>query len=143
MWTLKLRLATSCLACLNVLVSWQENFGIQEISKRTWVHTRCYRLWSNAQKKDFKLPSRVKLWLLFGNIISTFKLKYKIYFVTKGDPIEFLSWLLNSLHLTLNGTKSATSSIIYKTFQGRMKIYTKKIPPVDVVSLILVLIFFL
>ena len=52
----------------------------------------------------------------------------------KGDPIEFLSWLLNSLHLTLNGTKSATSSIIYKTFQGRMKIYTRKIPPVDVVN---------
>jgi U4/U6.U5 tri-snRNP-associated protein 2 len=42
-----------------------------------------------------------------------------------------MSWLLNSLHLTLNGTKNPNSSIIYKTFQGQMKIYTKKILPVD------------
>lgn len=59
--------------------------------------------------------------------------KVKINFYFKGDPIDFLSWLLNSLHLTLNGTKNSSSSIIYKTFQGRMKIYTKKIPPIDVV----------
>jgi U4/U6.U5 tri-snRNP-associated protein 2 len=51
----------------------------------------------------------------------------------KGDPIEFLSWFLNSLHLTLNGTKNENSSIIYKTFQGKMKVYTRKIPPVDLV----------
>ena len=50
-----------------------------------------------------------------------------------ADPIEFLSWMLNSLHLTLNGTKKANSSIIYKTFQGQMRIYTKKILPVDIV----------
>jgi hypothetical protein len=50
-----------------------------------------------------------------------------------GDPIEFLSWLINSLHITLNGTKNSNSSIIYKTFQGQMKVYTKKIAPVDLV----------
>lgn len=60
--------------------------------------------------------------------------KKKFQITNQGDPIEFLSWLLNSLHLTLNGTKSSNSSIIYKTFQGKMKIYTRKIPPVDLVN---------
>jgi hypothetical protein len=50
-----------------------------------------------------------------------------------GDPIEFLSWLLNSLHITLNGTKGPNSSIIYKAFQGNMKVYTRKILPMDLV----------
>ncbi len=57
----------------------------------------------------------------------------KLNKITKGDPIDFLSWLLNSLHLTLNGTKNPNSSIIYKTFQGQMRVYTKKIAPVDIV----------
>jgi U4/U6.U5 tri-snRNP-associated protein 2 len=48
-----------------------------------------------------------------------------------GDPVEFLSWFLNALHLALNGTKKATSSIIYKTFLGAMKIHSQRIPPID------------
>lgn len=57
--------------------------------------------------------------------------KKKFQITSQGDPIEFLSWLLNSLHITLNGTKNPNSSIIYKLFQGKMKIYTRKIAPVD------------
>jgi hypothetical protein len=49
----------------------------------------------------------------------------------KGDPVDFLSWLLNALHLALNGTKKSTSSIIYRSFHGAMKIYSRKIPPVE------------
>ena len=48
-----------------------------------------------------------------------------------GDPIDFLSWFLNALHLALNGTKKKNSSIIYKTFLGHMRIYTRKIPPLE------------
>ncbi len=48
-----------------------------------------------------------------------------------GDPVEFLSWFLNALHLALNGTKKPTSSIIYKTFLGAMKIHSQRIPPID------------
>lgn len=58
--------------------------------------------------------------------------KKKFQITQQNDPIEYLSWLLNSLHLTLNGTKNPNSSIIYKTFQGQMKIYTKKILPVEI-----------
>ncbi|CAF0812132.1 unnamed protein product [Adineta ricciae] len=57
--------------------------------------------------------------------------KKRFQITEQGDPVEFLAWLLNSLHLTLNGTKSANSSIIYKAFQGKMRVYTRKIPPVD------------
>lgn len=48
-----------------------------------------------------------------------------------GDPIDFLSWFLNALHLALNGTKKRDSSIVYKTFLGHMRIYTRKIPPLE------------
>ena len=50
----------------------------------------------------------------------------------QGDAVSFLSWLLNALHLALGGTKKPSSSIIYKTFRGSMRIYTKKIMPTDV-----------
>ncbi|KAH9645767.1 hypothetical protein HF086_012494 [Spodoptera exigua] len=48
-----------------------------------------------------------------------------------SDPIDFLSWFLNSLHMALNGTKKPNSSIIYKSFLGHMRIYTRKLPPTD------------
>lgn len=51
-----------------------------------------------------------------------------------GDVIEFLSWMLNSLHLSLNGTKKSDSSIIHKAFRGKMRSYTHKVMPVDAVS---------
>ncbi|KAF4523146.1 hypothetical protein B566_EDAN002401 [Ephemera danica] len=55
----------------------------------------------------------------------------KFQFIEQGDPIDFLSWFLNALHLALNGTKKADSSIIYRSFLGSMKIYTRKIPPIE------------
>ena len=57
----------------------------------------------------------------------------KFQITQQGDPVEFLAWLLNSLHLTLNGTKNANSSIIYRAFQGKMKVYTRKIAPTEAV----------
>lgn len=33
--------------------------------------------------------------------------------------------------MALNGTKKKNSSIIYKTFLGHMRIYTHKIPPLE------------
>jgi len=54
--------------------------------------------------------------------------KKRFQFTTQGDPIEFVSWFLNSLHLTLNGTKKKKSTVIYKTFQGEMKQWARKLP---------------
>ncbi|XP_067008318.1 ubiquitin carboxyl-terminal hydrolase 39 [Anabrus simplex] len=55
----------------------------------------------------------------------------KFQFIEQGDPIDFLSWFLNALHLALNGTKKKDSSIVYKSFLGSMRIYTRKIPPIE------------
>ena len=45
--------------------------------------------------------------------------------------MEFVSWFLNALHASLGGTRKAGSSIVYKTFQGRMKLYSRKVLPMD------------
>ena len=49
----------------------------------------------------------------------------------QGDSVEFLKWFLNALHLALGGTKKHSSSIIYKTFSGGMRIHSKKILPTE------------
>ncbi|KAI4156705.1 MAG: hypothetical protein LQ340_000058 [Diploschistes diacapsis] len=46
----------------------------------------------------------------------------------QSDPVEFLSWFLNNLHLALGGSKSKPgTSIIQKVFQGQLKIESQKI----------------
>ncbi|XP_026472778.1 U4/U6.U5 tri-snRNP-associated protein 2 [Ctenocephalides felis] len=55
----------------------------------------------------------------------------KFQFTEQGDPVDFLKWFLNALHMALNGTKRADSSIIYKAFMGSMRIYTRKLPPTE------------
>ncbi|KAK4697985.1 U4/U6.U5 tri-snRNP-associated protein 2, partial [Lecanoromycetidae sp. Uapishka_2] len=46
----------------------------------------------------------------------------------QSDPVEFLSWFLNNMHLALGGSKTKPgSSIIQKVFQGKLKIETQQI----------------
>jgi U4/U6.U5 tri-snRNP-associated protein 2 len=51
--------------------------------------------------------------------------KFKI--VEQGDPVEFLGWIVNTLHRDLGGSKKRNSSIIYSTFQGKVSIETQQI----------------
>lgn len=47
---------------------------------------------------------------------------------SQSDPVEFLSWFLNNLHLALGGSKTKPySSIIQKTFQGKLRIESQAI----------------
>ncbi|XP_022653381.1 U4/U6.U5 tri-snRNP-associated protein 2-like isoform X1 [Varroa jacobsoni] len=57
--------------------------------------------------------------------------KKRFQITNQGDPVDFLSWFLNSLHIALNGTNKDSSSVIYKTFRGRMRVYSKKLFPTD------------
>ncbi|GFO38105.1 U4/u6.u5 tri-snrnp-associated protein 2 [Plakobranchus ocellatus] len=57
--------------------------------------------------------------------------KKKFQITQQGDPIDFLSWFLNAMHSAMNGTKKMSSSIISKTFRGKMRVYSRKIPNVD------------
>ena len=52
----------------------------------------------------------------------------KFTLTNPADPVEFLSWFLNNLHLTLGGSKTkAQSSIIQKTFQGKLRLESQAI----------------
>ncbi|KAF2280726.1 U4/U6.U5 tri-snRNP-associated protein 2 [Westerdykella ornata] len=46
----------------------------------------------------------------------------------QSDPVEFLSWFLNNLHLAVGGSRTKPgSSIIQKVFQGTLKIESQEI----------------
>ncbi|KAJ1806133.1 U4 U6.U5 tri-snRNP-associated protein, partial [Coemansia sp. RSA 2599] len=44
-----------------------------------------------------------------------------------GDAFELLTWLLNTLHMDLGGSKKRNSSIVYRTFRGEIQITTQPI----------------
>ena len=47
---------------------------------------------------------------------------------SQSDPVEFLSWFLNTLHLNLGGSKTKPlSSIIQRTFQGKLRMESQAI----------------
>ncbi|RUS20982.1 hypothetical protein BC937DRAFT_93907 [Endogone sp. FLAS-F59071] len=43
----------------------------------------------------------------------------------QSDPIDFMSWFLNTLHKDLGGTRKKNSSIIYEIFQGEVRVETQ------------------
>ncbi|EAW10217.1 ubiquitin carboxyl-terminal hydrolase family protein [Aspergillus clavatus NRRL 1] len=48
----------------------------------------------------------------------------------QSDPVEFLSWFLNNLHLSLGGSKKPTAtptSVIHAAFQGHLRIESQAI----------------
>ncbi|KAI4206443.1 MAG: hypothetical protein LQ346_001069 [Caloplaca aetnensis] len=46
----------------------------------------------------------------------------------QSDPVEFLSWFLNNMHLALGGSKTKPgTSIIHRVFQGRLKVESQRI----------------
>jgi U4/U6.U5 tri-snRNP-associated protein 2 len=46
----------------------------------------------------------------------------------QSDPVDFLSWFLNNLHLAVGGSKTKPgSSIVQKVFQGTLKIESQEI----------------
>lgn len=53
----------------------------------------------------------------------------------QSDPVEFLSWFLNNLHLSLGGSKKPSSptptSIIQSTFRGTLRIESQAITAVS------------
>lgn len=52
----------------------------------------------------------------------------KFTLTDQADPVDFLSWFLNNLHLSLNGSKTKPhSSLIQKIFQGTLRIESQSI----------------
>ncbi|XP_015786303.1 U4/U6.U5 tri-snRNP-associated protein 2 [Tetranychus urticae] len=82
------------------------------------------KLWNPRNFKAHVSPHE----MLQAVVLSSQK---KFQITEQGDPVEFMSWFLNSLHIALGGKQKTNSSIIYKTFRGSMKVYSRKIIPLD------------
>ncbi|KAE8269059.1 hypothetical protein A4X09_0g3287 [Tilletia walkeri] len=52
--------------------------------------------------------------------------KGKFRTVEQGDPMEFLSWLVNRLHIDLGGSRKK-SSVISRCFQGEVKVESQQV----------------
>lgn len=103
---------------------------------------RDYLLLSNFKNKEPELLKRFaalakKLWnpRLFKAQVSPHEFLQEVVRVSggrfkiteMGDPAEFLGWLLNRLHIDMGGSKKRNSSIIYRTFQGELRLETQQV----------------
>ncbi|RWS19617.1 U4/U6.U5 tri-snRNP-associated protein 2-like protein, partial [Leptotrombidium deliense] len=64
------------------------------------------------------------------NVTSSCSMFKKNEITEQSDALNFLSWFLNSLHTALNGTKK-NSTIVSKTFRGSMKLFSRKVIPIN------------
>lgn len=82
--------------------------------------TLCRRLWNGRLFKAQVSPHE-----FLQEVSKRSNGKFKT--TEQGDPVEFLGWLVNTLHRDLGGSKKRNSSIIYSTFQGKVQIETQQI----------------
>uniref|UniRef100_A0A0K0FNZ9 ubiquitinyl hydrolase 1 n=1 Tax=Strongyloides venezuelensis TaxID=75913 RepID=A0A0K0FNZ9_STRVS len=82
------------------------------------------KLWNPRAFKSHVSPHQ----LLQAVVICSDK---KFQIIKQSDAAEFLSFFLNALHISLNGTQKSSSSIIFRTFRGKMKEYSTRIPGAD------------
>eukprot|EP00003_Mantamonas_plastica_P027457 TRINITY_DN5894_c0_g1_i2.p1 TRINITY_DN5894_c0_g1~~TRINITY_DN5894_c0_g1_i2.p1 ORF type:complete len:302 (+),score=89.50 TRINITY_DN5894_c0_g1_i2:53-958(+) len=73
--------------------------------------------WNPRRFRSHNIPHR-----LYETISETSNQRFRVD--QQGDPLEFLSWFLNALHLDLTNKKRGRSSIIHKVFQGEVEITT-------------------
>lgn len=97
---------------------------LQESHRPTELVTRlatlCKRLWNPRLFKAHVSPHE-----FLQEVGKRSAGKFKM--TEQGDPVEFLGWIINTLHRDLGGTKKRNSSIIYTAFQGRVQIQTQQI----------------
>lgn len=82
------------------------------------------KLWNPRNFKAHVSPHE-----MLQSIVLCSKKRFQI--TEQEDPINVLSWILNSLHTGLSGTKKANSSIIYRSIRGSMRVFTRKAIPVS------------
>lgn len=82
------------------------------------------KLWNPKNFKAHASPHEMLQAVVLGS-------SKKFQITEQGDPIEFLSWFLNSLHMALTNNKKKGLSIISKSFRGKTKEFKRKIIPLD------------
>ena len=77
------------------------------------------KMWSNKRFKSTADPH-----MLIQAISRASKKKFQVGH--QAEVGEFMAWFLNQLHVGLGGSRKAGSSIIYKTFQGKIEVTSKQ-----------------
>jgi U4/U6.U5 tri-snRNP-associated protein 2 len=98
----------------------QEDFSTKpELAKRLSILVR--KIWNPRAFKSHVSPHE-----LLQEI--SLKSNKKFTLTAQSDPVEFLSWFLNNLHLALGGSKTKPgSSMIQRCFQGKLKVESQAI----------------
>ncbi|KAG4303815.1 hypothetical protein PORY_002778 [Pneumocystis oryctolagi] len=97
-----------------------ENFsGKSELVQRLSILIR--KIWNAKAFRGHVSPHE-----LLQEVTSVSGKQFKL--TEQSDPLEFLSWLLNVIHIDLGGSKTkAGSSVIHRIFQGKVRIQSQKI----------------
>jgi U4/U6.U5 tri-snRNP-associated protein 2 len=97
-----------------------EDFSTKpELAKRLSILIR--KIWNPRAFKSHVSPHE-----LLQEI--SLKSNKKFTLTAQSDPVEFLSWFLNNLHLALGGSKTKPgSSFIQQVFQGKLKVESQAI----------------
>ncbi|KAI1805549.1 cysteine proteinase [Daldinia bambusicola] len=100
-------------------------FLLEDLSSRTELVKRCgilfRKIWNPRAFKNHVSPHE-----LLQEI--SLRSNKKFTLTNQSDPVEFLSWFLNNLHLGLGGSKTKPgSSIIQRIFQGKLKVESQAI----------------
>ncbi|KAH8199810.1 hypothetical protein TruAng_006033 [Truncatella angustata] len=100
-------------------------FLLEDMSSRTELVKRCSilfrKIWNPRAFKNHVSPHE---------LLQEISLRSNKRFTlsVQSDPVEFLSWFLNNLHLGLGGSKTKPgSSMIQRIFQGKLKVESQNI----------------
>jgi len=77
------------------------------------------KMWSNKRFKSTADPH-----MLIQAISRASKKKFQVGH--QSEVGEFMAWFLNQLHVGLGGSRKAGSSIIYRTFQGKIEVTSRQ-----------------
>ncbi|KAF3022982.1 hypothetical protein E8E14_009995 [Neopestalotiopsis sp. 37M] len=100
-------------------------FLLEDMSSKSELAKRCSilfrKIWNPRAFKNHVSPHE-----LLQEI--SLRSNKRFTLTTQSDPVEFLSWFLNNLHLGLGGSKTKPgSSIVQRIFQGKLKVESQDI----------------
>lgn len=82
------------------------------------------KVWNSGNFKSHVSPHE-----MIQSVVKVSQKKFKME--KQSDPVAFLSWFLNNLHASLNRDKSKRIAVVTKTFQGKLEVFSKKVPLTD------------
>lgn len=100
-------------------------FMLEDLSQKTELVQRfsvlIRKIWNTRAFKTHVSPHE-----LLQQVSRQSNKRYDL--LRQSDPVEFLSWFLNNLHLALGGSKTKPgTSILHKIFQGQLKVESQQI----------------